>query len=166
MNDGALRRLVAAAALLLAGCGPGPPDPTPPAKAPVGVYSFTATIPFRSGSVGLSGAFEITPDTVLLVLDNAHCEAFETSRPSFLYRCAGAFTNVGPVWVSFDRQQPLLICGASAERRVPEEKEVCGKWMATKDGKTVCAHWTIQETYRTERASGSLLVERRAGPWR
>jgi hypothetical protein len=166
VSDGALGRLVAAAALLLAGCGPGPPDPTPPAKAALGVYTFTATIPFRTGSLGLSGAFEITRDTVLLVLDDASCQAFEGSATTFSYRCAGAFADVDWVRVSFDREQPLERCGASAERRVPVEKEVCGKWAATKEGKAVCAIWNIEVTYRTERASGSLLVERRADPWR
>jgi hypothetical protein len=132
----------------------------------VGVYAFTSTLPFRSGSLALEGRFEITEDTVLLVLDNASCQAFEGSETTFSYRCAGAFADVDRIWVRFDREQPLEHCSASAERRVPVEKEVCGKWTATKEGKAVCAIWTVEVTYRTERVGSSLQVVRRTDPWR
>jgi len=155
-----------ASAVLLGACaGPSLGPPVPSAK-DVGVYDFTSTIPFRTGAITLAGTFEITPDTVLLVVDNAHCrEQLPGDMASFTYRCEGAsFTDVSWIRVNFDRRQPHLYCGASAERRIPVEREVCSQYMVTNDGRRVCIRWRIETTYRTERQSAGLLATKRGYP--
>lgn len=131
----------------------------------MGVYDFTSTIPFRTGAITLDGTFEITRDTVLLVVDDAHCrEQSPGNVASFTYRCEGAsFIDVSWIYVNFDRRQPLLYCGASAERRIPVEKEVCVQYMVTNEGQRTCIRWRIETTYETERQSAPLLVTRRNG---
>jgi len=155
-----------AGALLLAGCSPGPPGLPVPSAKDVGVYDFTTSIPFRTGAITLAGTFEITRDTVLLVVDNAYCrELLPGSMASFTYRCEGAsFIDVSWIHVNFDRRQPLLYCGASAERRIPVEREVCSQYMVTNDGRRVCIRWRIETTYRTERQSAGLLATKRGYP--
>jgi hypothetical protein len=129
----------------------------------VGVYDFTSTIPFRTGAITLDGTFEITRDTVLLIVANAHCrEQLPGNMASFTYRCEGAsFIDVSWIHVNFDRRQPLLYCGVSAERRIPVDTEVCAQYAVTSDGQRVCVRWRIETTYETERRSAPLLVARR-----
>jgi len=153
--------------LLFAGCSLGPPSAAAPPPESVGVYDFTSTIPFRTGSISLNGTFEITPDTVLLVVENASCQEVQGSLSVFAYRCGGApFRDIFSVYVSFDRVNPLLYCGASAERRTPVEREVCSRYMVTKEGQRVCILWRIETTYETERRSAQLLTTRRSTTWR
>lgn len=154
-------------ALLLMGCGVDPPSPAGPPPKSVGVYDFTTIIPFRTGSISLSGVFEITPDTVLLLMDNASCQEVQGSLSIFMYRCGGApIRDVLSVYVTFDRANPHLYCGASAERRTPVEREVCSRYMVTKEGQRVCILWRIETTYETERRSAPLLTTRRSTAWR
>ncbi len=158
-----MRRAAFTAALLLAGCSQASPGPTvPPAKS-VGVYDFTSTIPFRTGAIALDGTFEITSDTVLLVVDNAHCRELAPGNPrNFDYRCAGAsFRDVSWIHVWFERHDPLRRNGASAERRVPVDTEVCAQYAITAEGQRVCVRWRTETTYQTERRSAPLLVTRR-----
>jgi len=172
MADGVRRRLAhgvvaGVGAVLLAGCAAGSTGPPVPKASSVGVYDFTTSIPFRTGAIVLEGTFEITQDTVLLVVNNAHCRpVMPGSIASFTYQCEGAsFTDVSWIHVNFERRDPLLYCGASAERRIPVDREVCSQYMVTKEGQRVCISWRIETTYQTERQSAGFLVTKR-DPWR
>lgn len=140
---------LASAALMLAGCGGSVPVLRSPPARDLGVYAFEAPVPSSSGPV-LEGTFEITPDTVILLLENAQCDPTPESLDGWGYACGGA-----TFW--FSRTRPLRQPSASVTVSIPSTREVCHRWMETETGRH-CMSWGTETTYRTERHSVRLKV--------
>lgn len=140
---------LAPAALMLAGCwGSLPVHRSPPAS-DIGLFAFEASLPSSSGQI-LEGTFEVTPDTVILLLDHAQCDPTPESLAGWGYHCGGA-----TFW--FSRTRPLRQPRASFTVRIPSTREVCHRWMETETGRH-CMSWGKETTYRTQRHSVRLKV--------
>jgi hypothetical protein len=144
------------AALMLAGCWGSLPLPRSPAASDLGLYAFEAPVSPSSGQARLEGTIEITPDTVILLLEHGQCRPAPESLAGFGYYCPGA-----SFW--FERTRPLRQPTASVTVRIPSTREVCHRWMETETGRH-CMSWGIETTYRTERHSVRLKVTRQETP--
>ncbi|HSW31300.1 MAG TPA: hypothetical protein VLH75_17570 [Longimicrobiales bacterium] len=140
------------ATVMLAGCWGSLPNPRSPSASDVGVYAFEASSPSSSGGVLLEGTFEVTPDTVILLLEDAQCDPAPESLAGIGYACGGA-----SFW--FERARPLRQPTASVTVSIPSRREVCHRWMETETGRH-CMSWGTETTYRTERHSVRLKVTR------
>lgn len=147
---------LASAALMLAGCWGSLPVLRSPSASDIGLYAFEAPVPSSSGQVLLEGTFEITPDTVILLLEHAQCRPTPESLAGFGYFCGGA-----RFW--FARTRPLRQPSASVSVSIPSTREVCQRWMETETGRH-CMSWSNETTYRTERHSVRLKVTRQETP--
>ncbi len=133
---------LASAALMLAGCGGSLPLPRSPSASDIGVYAFEAPVPSSSGQILLEGTFEVTPDTVILLLEHAQCRPAPESLAGFGYLCPGA-----SFW--FERTRPLRQPTASVTVSIPSRREVCHRWMETETGRH-CMSWGTETTYRSK----------------
>ncbi len=157
---------LACAAALSAACagqgwGPGGPSGSRiQSEATPGVYAFEAPVPSSSGQILLEGTFEVTPDTVILLLERAECRPGLGSSTGFAYNCQGAgYPNVSRMSFGFERAQPLRQPHASVTVSVPSTREFCHRWLETERGRS-CMSWGNETTYRTERQSVRLKVTR------
>jgi len=149
---GAVTLPLASAAVMLAGCWGSLPSPRSPSASDLGVYAFEASIPASVGGVPLRGTFEVTPDTVILLLEDAQCDPAPESLAGIGYSCGGA-----SFW--FERARPLRQPTASVTVSIPSRREVCHRWMETETGRH-CMSWGAETTYRRERQSIRLKVTR------
>jgi hypothetical protein len=141
---------------MLAGCWGSLPAPRSPSASDIGLYAFEAPVPPSSGQAILEGTIEITPDTVILLLEHGQCRPAPESLAGFGYYCPGA-----SFW--FERARPLRQPTASVTVRTPSTREVCHRWMETETGRH-CMSWSNETTYRTERHSVRLKVTRQETP--
>ncbi|MHB1194156.1 MAG: hypothetical protein ACYC6F_14035 [Longimicrobiales bacterium] len=143
---------LASAALMLAGCLGSLPNPRSPSASDLGLYAFEASAPASLGGVPLRGTFEVAPDTVILLLEDAQCDPTPESLAGWGYFCGEA-----TFW--FSRARPLRQPTASVTVSIPSRREVCHRWMETETG-THCMSWGAETTYRRERHSVRLKITR------
>jgi hypothetical protein len=134
----------------LAGCAAGSSGPAFPEASAVGLYDFTATLPFTSGPMRLEGTFEVTRDTVLLVMHAAQCQVVSDSRASFTYGCEGAtYKDASYIRVTFDRRLPLQHVTVSAMITTLVRQQVC----PVSSEQPACVSQDTAKAYREERRS-------------
>lgn len=163
MADGVWRRLAhgvvaEVGAALLAGCAAGSSISAFPEASSVGVYDFTATLPFTAGPMHLEGTFEVTRDTVLLVMHAAQCQAIPGGRASFTYGCEGAtYKDASYIRVTFDRRLPLQHATVSAMVTTLVRQQACPASLEQPS----CVSQDTAKAHREERRSVQLQVRPR-----
>jgi len=147
---------------VLAGCAAGSSASAFPEASSVGVYHFTATLPFTSGPMHLEGTFEVTRDTVLLVMHAAQCYVISESRASFTYGCEGStYKDASYIRVSFDRRLPLQHATVSAMVTTLVRPQACPASLEQPS----CVRQDTATTYREERRSvRPQVTPRKRGP--
>lgn len=142
----------------LAGCAAGSSGSAFPEASSVGVYDFTATLPFTSGPMHLEGTFEVTRDTVLLVMHAAQCHVISESRASFTYGCEGStYKDASYIRVTFDRRLPLQHATVSAMVTTLVRQQVCPASFEQPG----CVSQDTAKAHREERRSVPLQVTSR-----
>lgn len=147
---GAAAALAAGLSLAVAACAGGPSYPMPDDKP--GLYEFEGRVTGAARVSPMRGTIEVERDTVMVIVDGAHCRPLLGNVQSYAHQCGEDLT------FSFDRLHPLRRPRVQMVRQVPYTRRVCERYRQSPSGSQVCVLWGTVTDYRTERHAVHLTV--------